>query len=636
MAGDVPRVASKLRRARLMSGALPGWITIRGLRCDGRQGVAAERRAQSSEYLVDISCHSDLSRAVALDDLAAAVDIAAIAATVRRRRARRGTRARREAASRRPRRGGGVGRDRAHARQCGAWPFLRTYSAFSIARAKSTSRHARRRAACIACPSGSSSPATMSTREAGVARRRAGIASSRHAKARSWPVVAASLCGRCVPPIRIPCAALQRAIRPSTGRAGRHLRCCVTRSSTRRSASSLPANTRIRRVSDTRLVPIAPRKKPGFETLAIHAGQEPEGLYGAVTVPIFQTSTYAQEAVGKHKGYDYARTGNPTRTALEICLAALEDGKWGLAFGSGMAATDAIAHTLSAGDHVVLSDDVYGGTYRLYKRMYEQLGVALTPVDMRRLDAVRRAMRNSTKVVWIESPSNPTMKVVDIAALSEIAHKGKALAVVDNTFASPYLQNPLAHGADLVLHSTTKYIGGHSDVVGGAIAGNDPALRERLAYLQNAAGGVPGPLDAWLVLRGAKTLAVRMERHSANGQAVAEWLAEHPKVTRVNYPGLTSHPQHALARKQMRLFGGMLSFEVRGGEVAAKRLSGRTKIFALAESLGGVESLIEVPLAMTHGSVKGTKLAPPAGLVRLSVGIETVSDLIADLAQAIG
>ncbi|TME37901.1 MAG: cystathionine gamma-synthase [Chloroflexi bacterium] len=353
-------------------------------------------------------------------------------------------------------------------------------------------------------------------------------------------------------------------------------------------------------------MPTAPRKKPGFETLAIHAGQEPEGLYGAVTVPIFQTSTYAQEAVGKHKGYDYARTGNPTRTALEICLAALEDGKWGLAFGSGMAATDAIAHTLSAGDHVVLSDDVYGGTYRLYKRMYEQLGVALTPVDMRRLDAVRRAMRNS------------------------------ALAVVDNTFASPYLQNPLAHGADLVLHSTTKYIGGHSDVVGGAIAGNDPALRERLAYLQNAAGGVPGPLDAWLVLRGAKTLAVRMERHSANGQAVAEWLAEHPKVTRVNYPGLTSHPQHALARKQMRLFGGMLSFEVRGGEVAAKRLSGRTKIFALAESLGGVESLIEVPLAMTHGSVKGTKLAPPAGLVRLSVGIETVSDLIADLAQAIG
>ena len=361
-----------------------------------------------------------------------------------------------------------------------------------------------------------------------------------------------------------------------------------------------------------------PRGKPGFETLAIHAGQEPEGLYGAVTVPIFQTSTYAQEAVGKHKGYDYARTGNPTRTALETCIAALEDGKWGLAFGSGMAATDAIAHTLSAGDHVVLSDDVYGGTYRLYKRLYEQLGVELTPVDMRKLDVVRKAMRKNTKVVWIESPSNPTMKVVD------------------NTFASPYLQNPLAHGADLVLHSTTKYIGGHSDVVGGAIAGNDPALREKLAYLQNAAGGVPGPLDAWLVLRGAKTLAVRMERHSANGQAVAEWLTEHPKVTKVNYPGLASHPQHALAKNQMRAFGGMLSFELKGGEAAATKMVARTKVFALAESLGGVESLLEVPLAMTHGSVRGTKLAPPAGLVRLSVGIETIDDLIADLAQAIG
>lgn len=376
--------------------------------------------------------------------------------------------------------------------------------------------------------------------------------------------------------------------------------------------------------------------KPGFETLAIHAGQDPEGMTGSVQVPIFQTSTFVQEAVGKHKGYDYGRTGNPTRTALEACLAALEDGKWGLAFGSGMAATDAIAHTLKAGDHVVLSDDVYGGTYRLYKRMYEQLGVAMSPVDMRDLAVVRRAMRKSTKIVWIESPSNPTMKVVDIAALSEIAHKGKALAVVDNTFASPYLQNPLVHGADLVLHSTTKYIGGHSDVVGGAILGRDEALREKLAYLQNAQGGVPGPLDAWLVLRGAKTLAVRMERHSANGQAIAEWLVEHPKVTRVNYPGLPTHPQHDIAKRQMKSFGGMLSFELRGGEAAAKRMVARTKLFGLAESLGGVESLIEVPLAMTHGSVRGTKLAPPAGLVRLSVGIETVSDLIADLAQAIG
>jgi cystathionine beta-lyase/cystathionine gamma-synthase len=381
-------------------------------------------------------------------------------------------------------------------------------------------------------------------------------------------------------------------------------------------------------------VPKATRK-PGFETLAIHAGQEPEGLTGSVNVPIFQTSTFAQEAVGKNKGYEYARTGNPTRTALETALAALEDGAWGLAFASGMAATDAIAHLLSSGDHVVLSDDVYGGTYRLFARVFDRLGIALTVVDMREAANVRKAMRKTTKLVWIETPTNPMLKVVDIAALAEIARKGKALSVADNTFASPYLQNPLAHGTDLVLHSTTKYIGGHSDVVGGALVGRDESLRERLAFLQNANGGVPGPWDSWLVLRGAKTLAVRMERHSANGQAIAEWLTEHPKVRRVNYPGLPTHPQHALAKRQMKSFGGMLSFELAGGEAAAKRMVARTKIFALAESLGGVESLIEVPLAMTHGSVRGTKLAPPAGLVRLSVGIETVSDLIADLAQAI-
>ena len=378
------------------------------------------------------------------------------------------------------------------------------------------------------------------------------------------------------------------------------------------------------------------KRKSGFDTLAIHAGQEPEGLTGAVTVPIFQTSTFAQEAVGKHKGYEYARTGNPTRTALETCLAALEDGRWALAFGSGMAATDAIAHLLKAGDHVVLGDDVYGGTYRLFVRVFEQLGIATTIVNMREHASVRKAIRKSTRLVWIESPTNPMLKVLDIRALSDIAHKGKALAVVDNTFASPYLQNPLAHGADLVLHSTTKYIGGHSDVVGGALIGNDEDLRARLAFLQNAVGGVPGPLDAWLVLRGAKTLGVRMERHSLNGQAIAEWLTEHPKVVRVNYPGLRTHPNHDIARRQMRAFGGMLSFELKGGEAAAKRMAARTKIFALAESLGGVESLIEVPLAMTHGSVRGTKLAPPAGLVRLSVGIETVHDLIEDLAVAIG
>jgi cystathionine beta-lyase/cystathionine gamma-synthase len=379
-----------------------------------------------------------------------------------------------------------------------------------------------------------------------------------------------------------------------------------------------------------------PPRKPGFETLAIHAGQDPEVATGAVVVPIFQTSTFAQEAVGRTKGYEYARTGNPTRTALETCLAALEGGRWGLAFGSGMAATDALAHLLSKDDHVVMGDDVYGGTYRLFARVFDRLGIALTAVDMRRLDSVRRAMRSKTRLVWIETPSNPLMKVLDIAALAEIARERRALAVVDNTFASPYLQQPLRLGADVVLHSTTKYLGGHSDVVGGALAGNDGELRDRIAFLQNAVGGVPGPLDAWLVLRGAKTLAVRMERHSANAQAVAEWLSEHPKVTAVNYPGLAGHPQHALARKQMRAFGGMLSFELRGGEAAAKRMAARTRVFALAESLGGVESLIEIPLAMTHGSVRGTKLAPPAGLVRLSVGIETVEDLIADLAQAIG
>ena len=377
-------------------------------------------------------------------------------------------------------------------------------------------------------------------------------------------------------------------------------------------------------------------RKPGFETLAIHAGQDPEGLTGAVTVPVFQTSTFAQEAVGKNKGYEYGRTGNPTRTALETCLAALEGARWGLAFASGMAASDAVAHLLSKGDHVVMGDDVYGGTYRLFARVFDRAGIDLTAVDMRKLDAVRRAVRSRTKLVWIETPSNPLLKVLDIAALAEIAQKARALAVVDNTFASPYLQRPIKLGADLVLHSTTKYLGGHSDVVGGALAGNDAELRDRLSFVQNAAGGVPGPFDAWLVLRGAKTLGVRMDRHSANAQAIAEWLAEHPKVTRVNYPGLATHPQHALARRQMRAFGGMLSFELRGGETFAKRVAARTKIFALAESLGGVESLVEIPLAMTHGSVRGTKLAPPAGLVRLSVGIETVDDLIDDLAQAIG
>ncbi|MDE3194304.1 MAG: cystathionine gamma-synthase, partial [Chloroflexota bacterium] len=376
----------------------------------------------------------------------------------------------------------------------------------------------------------------------------------------------------------------------------------------------------------------APPRKPGFDTLAIHAGQEPDPTAGAVTVPIFQTSTYAQEAVGKHKGYDYARTGNPTRTALETCLAALEGGAWGLAFASGMAAADAVAHLLEAGSHVVMADDVYGGTYRLFARVFDRAGIELTPVDMRDPRTVKRAIRKKTKLVWIESPTNPTLKIVDIAAVTAVARAAGVLSVVDNTFASPYLQQPLGLGADLVLHSTTKYIGGHSDVVGGAIVGIDPALRERLAFVQNAAGGVPGPFDAWLVLRGAKTLALRMERHSDNAMAIAEWLSQHPKVATVNYPGLPSHPGHDVARRQMRSFGGMISFELKGGEAAAKRAVAKTRIFTLAESLGGVESLIEVPLSMTHGSVRGTPLEPPAGLIRLSVGIESIDDLVADLA----
>ena len=378
------------------------------------------------------------------------------------------------------------------------------------------------------------------------------------------------------------------------------------------------------------------RATHAFDTLAIHAGQDPDAATGAVTVPIYATSTYAQAAVGKHKGYEYSRTQNPTRTALEACLAALEGGRWALAFASGMAASDAVAHLLSAGDHVVLADDVYGGTYRLFARVFDRAGVSVTPVDMTEPGNVRRAITPQTKLVWIETPSNPLLKIVDIKRVSRIAHEAKALAIVDNTFATPYLQRPLELGADLVLHSTTKYIGGHSDVVGGALAGNDATLRERLAFVQNAAGGVPGPFDAWLVLRGAKTLAVRMERHARNAAAIAKWLKADRRVARVYYPGLRSHPQAELGAMQMRLPGGMVSFEVKGGERGALRAVSRTKLFALAESLGGVESLVEVPLAMTHASVRGTPLAPPAGLIRLSVGIEDPEDLIADLDRALG
>ncbi len=373
----------------------------------------------------------------------------------------------------------------------------------------------------------------------------------------------------------------------------------------------------------------------GFATRAIHAGQEPDTATGAVIVPIYQTSTFAQEAVGVHKGYDYARSGNPTRTALETALAALDGGAHALAFASGLAAETTALLLLSAGDHVVAGDDAYGGTYRLFTKVFARHGISFDFVDTRDPEEVAEAIRAETRMIWMESPTNPMLKLADVAKISELARPRGILTVVDNTFCSPYLQRPLELGADIVLYSTTKYMGGHSDVVGGALVVKDTAVYERLKFLQNAAGGVPGPFDSWLVLRGLKTLALRMRAHSENGLAVARFLAEHPAVEQVIYPGLPAHPQHELAKRQMRGFGGMISVVLRGGEAAANAMVTRTKLFTLAESLGGVESLIEVPAAMTHASVAGSKLEVPAGLVRLSVGIEDVEDLIADLAQAL-
>ncbi|MCE7939771.1 cystathionine gamma-synthase [bacterium] len=376
---------------------------------------------------------------------------------------------------------------------------------------------------------------------------------------------------------------------------------------------------------------------PGFATRAIHAGQDPDPATGAVTVPIYQTSTFVQTEVGVHRGYEYARTGNPTRTAYETAVAALEGGAWGLAFASGMGATSTVLYLLSAGDHVVAADDLYGGTFRLFDTVLRRYGIAFSYVDMSDPARVEAALRPDTRLVWIESPTNPLLKIVDIAAVAERAHAAGARVAVDNTFASPYLQQPLDLGADLVVHSATKYLGGHSDVVGGVVVGRDADLGERLRFLQNAAGIVPGPFDSWLVLRGLKTLALRMRQHAANGLAVAEWLADHPRVERVLYPGLPDHPNHAVAARQMpHGFGGMVSFTVRGGEAVARAVVARTRIFALAESLGGVESLIELPAAMTHASVAGSALAVPPALVRLSVGIEDVADLVADLDQALG
>ncbi|GII23515.1 cystathionine gamma-synthase [Planosporangium mesophilum] len=375
----------------------------------------------------------------------------------------------------------------------------------------------------------------------------------------------------------------------------------------------------------------------GFDTLAIHAGQEPDPRTGAVVPPIYQTSTYAQDGVGQPRlGYEYSRSGNPTRDALQECLAAIEGGRRGMAFASGLAAEDTLLRTVCRpGDHVVIPGDAYGGTYRLFARVAQRWGLEFTPVDLADIDAVRKAITPRTKVIWAETPTNPLLGIADIATLAGVAHDNDALLVVDNTFASPYLQQPLAHGADVVVHSTTKYVGGHSDVVGGALVVGDAALGEELAYHQNAMGAINGPFDAWLTLRGIKTLGVRMERHCDNAERVAEFLLGHPAVSQVLYPGLPEHPGHDVATKQMRRFGGMISFRAAGGEAAAVDICNRAKLFVLGESLGGVESLIEHPGRMTHASAAGSPLEVPADLVRLSVGIETVDDLLADLEQAL-
>jgi cystathionine gamma-synthase len=375
----------------------------------------------------------------------------------------------------------------------------------------------------------------------------------------------------------------------------------------------------------------------GFNTRAIHAGQEPDSLTGSVAVPIYQTSTYKQDGVGGlRSGYEYSRSANPTRTALEECLAALEGGARGLAFASGLAAEDTVLRTLCVpGSHVLLPDDAYGGTFRLIARVLSRWGVEHTPVAMHDADTVAAAIRPDTAVVWVETPTNPLLNVADIGALAGIAHGVGARLLVDNTFASPYLQQPLSLGADVVLHSTTKYLGGHSDVVGGAVVTADAALGEEIAFHQNAMGAISGPFDAWLVLRGIKTLGVRMDRHCENAERIVDFLTGHPGVTRVLYPGLAEHPNHHVAARQMTRFGGMISFRLRGGEEAALKVCELARVFTLGESLGGVESLIEHPGRMTHASVAGSALEVPADLVRLSVGIENIEDLLADLEAAL-
>jgi cystathionine gamma-synthase len=376
----------------------------------------------------------------------------------------------------------------------------------------------------------------------------------------------------------------------------------------------------------------------GFSTRAIHAGQEPDTAVGAVVPPIYATSTFIQDGVGGLRGgYEYARSANPTRTALEECMAALEGGKHGLAFASGLAAEDTLLRTIGApGSHFVVPGDAYGGTFRLFTKVHARWGIDAIPAHLTDLAAVEKAIRpGDTTAVWIETPTNPLLAIADIEAIAEIAHAAGALVVVDNTFATPYLQQPLALGADIIVHSTTKYCGGHSDVIGGALVVSDDELAERLRFHQNAIGGVPGPFDCWLVLRGLRTLAVRMERHCDNAERIADYLVGHSRIPEVFFPGLDSHPGHDLAKRQMRRYGGMVSFRVAGGEQAALDVISRTKVIILGESLGGVESLIEHPGRMTHASVAGTALEVPDDLVRFSVGIEDAEDLIADLEQAL-
>ncbi len=374
-----------------------------------------------------------------------------------------------------------------------------------------------------------------------------------------------------------------------------------------------------------------------FDTLAIHAGQPPDPTTGAIMTPVYFTSTYVQDGPGEHKGYEYSRTRNPTRVALEQCLAALEGAKYGAAFGSGCAASDTLLHLLSAGDHVVCSDDVYGGTFRLFDKVYSRHGLTFSFVDMTNPENIEKAITPKTKMIWVETPTNPMLKLIDLTRAAEIARKHKLISVCDNTFMTPYFQRPLEHGIDVVTHSTTKYLNGHSDVVGGFVATSSKELADRIYFLQNAVGGVPGPMDSFLVLRGVKTLHVRMQRHAENAHKIADFLVGHPKVNKVTFPGLTSHPQHELAKKQMKGFGGMMTFDMKGGLENARKFLKTVKVFACAESLGGVESLIEHPAIMTHASIpreNREKLGITDGLIRLSVGIEDAADLIDDLKAA--